>query len=252
MNSVIRADGSPQFAMFSTLIGCALNVVLDPVAIFVLGWGMKGAALATITGQIVSALLAVYYLFRPKSFRLKRISFKPDAEILKHVLPLGISSFLTQVSIVVIMAVMNNVLVIYGAGSKYGADIPMTVVGIVMKVFQIVISVVVGIAAGAQPIVGYNYGAGLWRRVKLIFRTMMAAEFSVGLVSLICFEVFPVQIISVFGSEDGLYNEFAVLAFRVFLGGLCSAASRNHAAFSSSPWESLPSPCCCPSSGTLC
>ena len=220
MNSVIRADGSPQFAMFSTLIGCALNVVLDPVAIFVLGWGMKGAALATITGQIVSALLAVYYLFRPKSFRLKRISFKPDAEILKHVLPLGISSFLTQVSIVVIMAVMNNVLVIYGAGSKYGADIPMTVVGIVMKVFQIVISVVVGIAAGAQPIVGYNYGAGLWRRVKLIFRTMMAAEFSVGLVSLICFEVFPVQIISVFGSEDGLYNEFAVLAFRVFLGGI--------------------------------
>ena len=220
MNSVIRADGSPQFAMFSTLIGCALNVVLDPVAIFVLGWGMKGAALATITGQIVSALLAVYYLFRPKSFRLKRVSFKPDAEILKHVLPLGISSFLTQVSIVVIMAVMNNVLVIYGAGSKYGADIPMTVVGIVMKVFQIVISVVVGIAAGAQPIVGYNYGAGLWRRVKLIFRTMMAAEFSVGLVSLICFEVFPVQIISVFGSEDGLYNEFAVLAFRVFLGGI--------------------------------
>ena len=133
---------------------------------------------------------------------------------------MGISSFLTQVSIVVIMAVMNNVLVIYGAGSKYGADIPMTVVGIVMKVFQIVISVVVGIAAGAQPIVGYNYGAGLWRRVKLIFRTMMAAEFSVGLVSLICFEVFPVQIISVFGSEDGLYNEFAVLAFRVFLGGI--------------------------------
>ena len=118
MNSVIRADGSPQFAMFSTLIGCALNVVLDPVAIFVLGWGMKGAALATITGQIVSALLAVYYLFRPKSFRLKRVSFKPDAEILKHVLPLGISSFLTQVSIVVIMAVMNNVLVIYGAGVK--------------------------------------------------------------------------------------------------------------------------------------
>ena len=220
MNSVIRADGSPQFAMFSTLIGCALNVVLDPVAIFVLGWGMKGAALATITGQIVSALLAVYYLFRPKSFRLKRISFKPDAEILKHVLPLGISSFLTQVSIVVIMAVMNNVLVIYGAGSKYGADIPMTVVGIVMKVFQIVISVVVGIAAGAQPIVGYNYGAGLWRRVKLIFRTMMAAEFSVGLVSLICFEVFPVQMcirdsiltiqITAGGCSDGLKQPIRV------------------------------------------
>jgi putative MATE family efflux protein len=220
MNSVIRADGSPQFAMCSTLIGCVINVILDPVAIFVLGWGMRGAALATITGQIVSALLAAYYLFKPKSFRLERSCFKPDGEILKHILPLGISSFLTQISIVVIMAVMNNVLVIYGAQSKYGSDIPLTVVGIVMKVFQIVISVVVGIAAGAQPIVGYNYGAGLWRRVKLIFRTMMMAQLCVGLVSMVCFELFPLQIISVFGSEDGLYNEFAVLAFRIFLGGI--------------------------------
>lgn len=156
MNSIIRADGSPQFAMGSTLIGCFINVILDPIAIFVLGWGMKGAALATITGQIVSALLAVYYLARAKSFRLKKSSFIPDTAILKHILPLGISSFLTQISIVVIMAVMNNVLVIYGAQSKYGADIPLTVVGIVMKVFQIVISIVVGIAAGSQPIVGYN------------------------------------------------------------------------------------------------
>lgn len=220
MNSLIRADGSPQFAMGSTLVGCVINVILDPVAIFVLGWGMMGAALATIAGQIVTALLAVYYLSKPKSFRLKPASFKPDIRILGHILPLGISSFLTQVSIVVIMAVMNNVLVSYGAQSKYGADIPLTVVGIVMKVFQIVISIVVGIAAGSQPIVGYNYGAGLWRRVKLIFRTMMMAEFGVGLVSMVCFEVFPVQIISIFGSEDGLYNEFAVLAFRIFLGGI--------------------------------
>ena len=217
---ILRAVGDSRRPLYFLIASCFTNIILDVLLVAVLGMGVAGAALATITGQIVSALLAVYYLFRPKSFRLKRVSFKPDAEILKHVLPLGISSFLTQVSIVVIMAVMNNVLVIYGAGSKYGADIPMTVVGIVMKVFQIVISVVVGIAAGAQPIVGYNYGAGLWRRVKLIFRTMMAAEFSVGLVSLICFEVFPVQIISVFGSEDGLYNEFAVLAFRVFLGGI--------------------------------
>lgn len=220
MNSVIRADGSPRFAMGSTLIGCVINVILDPIAIFVLGWGMRGAALATITGQIVSALLAACYLTRPKSFRLKLASFRPDTEILKHILPLGISSFLTQVSIVIIMAVMNNVLVSYGAQSKYGPDIPLTVVGIVMKVFQIVISVVVGIAAGSQPIVGYNYGAGQWKRVKQIFKTMMMAEFSVGLVSMICFEIFPLHIISIFGSEDGLYNEFAVLAFRIFLGGI--------------------------------
>lgn len=217
MNSVIRADGSPQFAMVSTLIGCILNVILDPIAIFVLNWGMMGAAVATVAGQVVSAFLAVYYLFHTKSFRLKRNSYSLKKSILKRILPLGISSFLTQISIVIIMAVMNNMLVMYGAQSKYGADIPLTVVGIVMKVFQIVISIVVGIAAGAQPIVGYNYGAGLSRRVKRIFLTMMTVEFCVGFAAMICFECFPLQIIGIFGSEDGLYNEFAVLAFRIFL-----------------------------------
>lgn len=218
MNSIIRADGSPQFAMLSTLAGCMINVVLDPVAIFVLHWGMMGAAVATVAGQAVSALLAVYYLFHTKSFRLQKSSFRLSAGLLKKTLPLGISSFLTQVSIVAIMIVMNNVLVFYGARSKYGADIPLTVVGIVMKVFQIVISVVVGIAAGAQPIVGYNYGAGLYGRVKEIFKKMMLAELAVGIVSCIGFECFPLKIIGLFGSENGLYNEFAVLSFRVFLG----------------------------------
>lgn len=217
MNSIIRADGSPQFAMLSTMAGCVINVVLDPAAIFLLGWGMKGAALATVTGQIVSALLAVYYLFHTKSFRLKRISFLPDRELLKHTMPLGISSLLTQLSIVIIMIVMNNVFVTYGAQSKYGADIPLTVVGIVMKVFQIVISIVVGIAAGSQPIVGYNYGAGLHERVREIFRMMMKAEACIGIISMIFFEVFPLQIIQIFGNENDLYNEFAVLSFRIFL-----------------------------------
>lgn len=155
MNSIIRADGSPQFAMLSTLAGCIINVVLDPKAIFVLHWGMMGAAVATVAGQAVSALLAVCYLLHTKSFRLRKSSFRPRAGLFRHMLPLGVSSFLTQASIVVIMIVMNNVLVTYGARSKYGADILLTVVGIVMKVFQIVISIVVGIAAGAQPIVGY-------------------------------------------------------------------------------------------------
>lgn len=217
MNSVIRADGSPQFAMLSTLVGCMINVILDPIAIFVLHMGMKGAALATIAGQIVTALLAVYYMLHTKSFRLRKTSFIPDKALLKHTMPLGISSFLTQVSIVIIMIVMNNVLVTYGAQSKYGADIPLTVVGIVMKVFQIVVSIVVGIAAGSQPIVGYNYGAGLHDRVRRIFRTMMAAEACVGIIAMVCFECFPLQIISIFGSEDGLYNEFAILSFRIFL-----------------------------------
>lgn len=220
LNSVIRADGSPQFAMLSTLAGCIINIILDPVAIFVLGWGMKGAALATITGQIVTALLAVYYLFHTKSFRFQKTSFKPNGALLGKILPLGISSFLTQLSIVIIMGVMNNTLVTYGAYSKYGADIPLTVVGIVMKVFQIVISVVVGIAAGSQPIVGYNYGAGKYERVKQIYKTMMIAEGIVGLIALICFECFPIQITSIFGSEDGLYNEFAVLSFRIYMSSI--------------------------------
>lgn len=217
LNSVIRADGSPQYAMLSTLAGCIINIILDPVAIFVFRWGMMGAAVATITGQLVSAVLALYYLFHTKSFRLKRSSFKLSKNLLKRTLPLGISSLLTQLSIVIIMIVMNNVLVSYGKQSKYGADIPLTVVGIVMKVFQIVVSIVVGIAAGSQPIVGYNYGAGHLERVRRIFKTMMAAQLCVGIISMICFEVFPLQIIGIFGNEDGLYREFAVLSFRIFL-----------------------------------
>lgn len=217
LNSVIRADGSPQFAMLSTLVGCIINIILDPIAIFVLHWGVRGAAIATIIGQIVSAILALYYLFHTKAFKLKKSSFSLVGNILKHILPLGISSFLTQISIVIVMGVMNNTLVRYGAMSKYGADIPMTVVGIVMKVFQIVIAFVVGIAAGAQPIVGYNYGAGHNERVKKIYKTMMMGEVMVGLIATLCFEFMPLQIIQLFGSESALYNEFAVMAFRIYL-----------------------------------
>ncbi len=217
LNSIIRADGSPKFAMITTLVGCLINVVLDPIAIFTLGWGMMGAALATITGQIVTALCGIVYLRRAKAFRLEKRSFVPAWSVIGKFLPLGISSFLTQISIVVIMGVMNNVLVTYGAKSKYGADIPLTVVGIVMKVFQIVVSVCIGIAAGSQPIIGYNYGAGEYRRVKELFAAIIKAEAVVGLVALVLFECFPLQITSIFGSEDGLYNEFAVLAFRIFL-----------------------------------
>lgn len=220
MNSIIRADGSPQFAMISTLIGCIINVILDPIAIFVLHWGVAGAALATIAGQIVSAVLALYYIFHAKSFRLNKTSMCLKVIYLNRFLPLGISSFLTQLSIVVIMGVMNTTLVKYGALSDFGADIPMTVMGIVMKIFQIVIAIVVGIAAGCQPVVGYNYGAGLYARVKKIYKTMITAEITVGAIATVIFECFPVQIISLFGSEDGLYNQFANMSFRIFLSTL--------------------------------
>lgn len=218
LNSIIRADGNPKFAMISTIIGALINVILDPIAIFVLNMGMEGAALATITGQIVSAALAIWYLRKPISFKLSLKEFKPSLSIIRRVLPLGISSFITQISIVVIIGVMNNMLVLYGMNSKYGADIPLTVVGIVMKVFQIVISFVVGVAAGAQPIIGYNYGAKNYRRVKELYKRIMLIEIVIGVISMIIFEVFPLQVISIFGSESGLYNEYAVLAFRIYLG----------------------------------
>lgn len=217
LNSIIRADGSPRFAMLSTLVGCVMNMILDPIAIFGLHWGVTGAALATIAGQIVSTVLGIAYLFRARSFRLQKDSFRLRGRLLARFLPLGISSLLTQLSIVIIMGVMNTTLVRYGAQSEYGADIPMTVMGIVMKIFQIVIAFVVGIAAGCQPIVGYNYGAGNSRRVRRIFKTMMLAEVLVGAVSTLAFQLFPVQIISLFGSESELYNQFAACAFRIYL-----------------------------------
>jgi Na+-driven multidrug efflux pump len=225
MNSIIRADGSPQFALVSTLVGCIMNVILDPIAIFVLNWGMKGAAIATIAGQIATAILTFGYLFHSKSVKLQKNSFRLNFSVLTTVGSLGISSFLTQISIVVIMAVMNNALVNYGAQSKYGADIPLTVVGIVMKMFAIAIAFIVGVAAGCQPIVGYNQGAGRIDRVKEIYKKMMIIEFVIGLIATLCFELFPIQIINLFGSDNGaLYNEFAVLAFRIYLSTMILCA----------------------------
>jgi Na+-driven multidrug efflux pump len=225
MNSIIRADGSPQFALMSTLLGCIMNVILDPIAIFVLNWGMKGAAIATIAGQIATALLTFGYLFHSKTIKLHKNSFRLNISVLKMVSSLGISSFLTQISIVLIMAVMNNALVNYGAQSKYGSDIPLTVVGIVMKMFAIAIAFIVGVAAGCQPIVGYNQGAGRLDRVKEIYKKMMIVELVIGLIATLCFELFPIQLINLFGKDNGaLYNEFAVLAFRIYLSSMILCA----------------------------
>lgn len=214
MNSVIRANGSPNYSMLATVIGCVINVILDPIAIFVLKMGISGAALATIVGQIVTAICCFCYFKR--NVTLHKNDFVLDTKIIKKSLPLGLSSFFTQAFIIIITTVLNNALVKYGALSKFGEDIPLTVVGIVMKVYQIVISFVVGIAAGIQPIIGYNYGAGLYHRVKSTFKTMLLAEMTVGLIATFIFELFPMEIIQLFGSESALYNEFAMYAFRVY------------------------------------
>ena len=185
MNPVIRADGSPRFAMGSTLAGAVANIILDPIFIFVFKWGMMGAAIATVIGQIITAALAVWYLFHIKSVRLEKRDFLLEKKTVSKTVSLGICSFLSQISLVAAMAAINNMVRKYGAldavfGMEQYAQIPMAVVGIVMKFFQIVISIVVGMAAGCIPVVGYNMGAGRRDRVKSVFVRLLIAEAAVG------------------------------------------------------------------------
>lgn len=224
MNPVIRADGNPKFAMASTLIGAVANIILDPVFIFVFKWGMKGAAIATVIGQIITAVLAVWYILHMRAVRPLLNDLKIDRHICGRTLLLGITSFLSQISLVAAMATINNMLRKYGAmdlifSQMQYAQIPMAVVGIVMKFFQIVISIVVGMAAGCIPIVGYNIGAGNKLRVKDLFTKLLIAEALVGVVAFVFVEFFPKQLISIFGAanESSYYTTFAIKAFRVYL-----------------------------------
>ena len=224
MNPVIRADGNPRFAMISTLAGAVFNIILDPIFIFGCEWGMMGAAVATVLGQIVTAALAVWYLCRMKTVKPQKGDFRLCATVYARMLTLGITSFLSQISLVAAMAAINNMLRKYGAldtifGQEQYAQIPMAVVGIVMKFFQIVISIVVGMAAGCIPVVGYNMGAGKKTRVRELFTKLLISEALVGLIALVLAESFPRQLIAIFGAknESVYYTDFAVKAFRTYL-----------------------------------
>ena len=224
MNPIIRADGNPRFAMVSTLAGAVINIILDPIFIFVFKWGMMGAALATVIGQAVTAVLAIWYLLNMKIIQPARGDYKVNGHVCGRTLVLGMTSFLSQISLVAAMAAINNMLRKYGAmdaifGQEQYAQIPMAVVGIVMKFFQIVISIVVGMAAGCIPIVGFNMGADKKDRVKELFTKLLIAEASVGAVALILVEFFPRQLINIFGAanESVYYTEFAIKAFRTYL-----------------------------------
>ena len=224
MNPVIRADGSPKFAMVSTLAGAVINVILDPVFIFVFKWGMMGAAVATVIGQVATAVLAVWYLMHMRVVKPAAEDFVLKKNICGRTLALGVTSFLSQISLVAAMAAINNMIRKYGAqdaifGQKQYAQIPMAVVGIVMKFFQIVISVVVGTAAGCIPIVGYNIGAGNKLRVKKLFTKLLLTQAVIGAAALVAAECFPHRLIAVFGAanESGYYTDFAVKAFRIYL-----------------------------------
>ena len=224
LNPVIRSDGSPRFAMVSTLAGAILNIILDPIFIFIFRWGMMGAAVATVMGQVLTALLAVWYIIHMKLVKPGKQDFILSGKTCSRTLILGITSFLSQISLVAAMAAINNMVRKYGKldeifGQELYAQIPMAVVGIVMKFFQIVISIVVGMAAGCIPIVGYNMGAGRKDRVEELFSRLLICEALVGAVSLLIVELLPRQLIAIFGAanESIYYTEFAIKAFRVYL-----------------------------------
>ena len=224
MNPIIRADGNPKFAMVSTLAGAVINIILDPIFIFIFQWGMMGAAVATVIGQVVTAVFAVWYLLHMRIIKPARGDYALIGSVCGRMLMLGITSFLSQISLVAAMAAINNMLRKYGAldeifGQEQYAQIPMAVVGIVMKFFQIVISIVVGMAAGCIPVVGYNMGAEKKLRVRKLFTKLLIAEALVGAVALVLAEGFPRQLIDIFGAanESSYYTDFAVKAFRTYL-----------------------------------
>lgn len=217
INSMIRADGSPKYAMFSMVIGAIINVILDPVFIFVFHMGVQGAAIATIIGQIASFIVSVVYMPRFKTIHLDASTFRLNGKACGNIVIFGLSSFITQFAITIVMALSNNLLATYGADSIYGAEIPLTATGIVMKVNQIMIAILLGIATGAQPIIGFNYGAKNYKRVKKALEIALIASEVVSIIGFLIFQFAPMSVVSLFGSEEGIYNEFAVMAFRIFL-----------------------------------
>lgn len=216
-NHLIRADGKPTYSMIMVLSGAVINTILDPLFIFVFGWGIQGAAWATVIGQIFSAFMVLTYLPKYMDGTLHRKDFIPDLTCLKAIVSLGSAACLNQLAITVVQILMNNILRHYGGLSEYGSDIPLAVVGIVMKVNMLFLSVVIGLSQGAQPIISFNYGARKYSRVKEAYLKAAGAATVVAVVGVLCFQFFPRQIISLFGSGDELYYKFAVKFFRIFL-----------------------------------
>ncbi len=216
-SSIIRADGSPKYSMAGLLTGCILNIIGDPILIFIFKMGVKGAAIATIVGQIANAIINIIYMTHLKSVKISKDDVKKSVSSLSPVLKLGISSFISQIVLVIVMAVQNNIMREYGALSKYGADIPISALGVTMKVFGILMVIVIGLAGGAQPIWGYNYGARQYDRVKKTFKIVMVLSTLVMIFAFVIFQLIPMAIVSIFGASDPHYNDFAVKTLRIFL-----------------------------------
>lgn len=216
-SNLIRSDGSPTYSMLCILSGAILNTVLDPIFIFALGMGIEGAALATVLGQALSAVMALAYFFRFKTLRLTRALLRPRAAVVRRIASLGAAACFNQLSLMVVQIVLNNSLTHYGAQSHYGSEIPLAVVGIISKVNFIFMAVIIGIAQGNQPIVGFNYGAKKYSRVRSAYRLAAVAGLCVSTLGFILFQLFPTQIVGIFGEGSPEYFQFAERYFRVFM-----------------------------------
>ena len=217
LSSIIRADGSPKYSMAFLLVGAILNIILDPIFIFVFNMGVSGGAIATIIGQIISAIIALLYIPKIKSVKLERKDFIPNSALIK-VLGYGVSSFITQMTILVLFIYMNNIMTKYGALSEFGGDIPLSVYGVISKINGLYVSAVLGISIGAQPIIGFNFGAKKIERVRETLKKVVFINFVIGFIFNIIVLVFPTQLVSLFGSSDDmLYLKFATDFCRIFL-----------------------------------
>lgn len=217
LNSIIRADGSPEYSMLAMILGAIVNIVLNPIFIFHFAMGVKGSAIATIIGQILSCIISLMYIKKFKNIKFKREYLKLDVKVSKTIMLFGVSSLITQVAVTVIIIVSNNMLKNYGAQSIYGSDIPISTIGIVMKVNELLLGVVIGIAIGGQPILGYNYGAKNFTRVKDTYFMLIKIATVVSIIGFIIFQFFTQSIINLFGQNNALYNEFALKSFKIFL-----------------------------------
>lgn len=218
-SNIIRADGSPKYSMVMLIIGAIINIILDPVFIFGFNLGVKGGAIATVIGQIVSFIIAIIYLKKFKTIKLEKDDFKLSKNILK-ILSLGLSSFITQLTILVLFVFMNNIMTKFGAKSVYGADIPLSVYGVLSKINSIYVSIILGVSIGVQPIIGFNFGAGNINRVKEVLKKVIILNFLIGIIFNIILYCFPKEIVSIFITSSDvnydLFMEFAVLMCKTF------------------------------------
>ena len=216
-NHLIRADRSPTYSMICMLTGAIINTILDPLFIFAFHWGIKGAAWATIIGQILSGIMVIIYFVRFRHMELKKEMFLPKARLLKMIASLGMASCINQIAMAIVQVVMNNTLRHYGADSMYGTDIPLACVGVISKVNMVFMAICIGISQGCQPIWGFNYGAGKYDRVRETYRKAATVSLTVGIIFFICFQMFPRQLVSIFGTGSEEYFHFAERYFKIFM-----------------------------------